>query len=83
MRLAPFASPVVLRDSTGASLGTAAAISLPAYAHTSFMLATSYPAVTGQLGTLELDTPTGGQISALGMRAAASGAITTVPVLAK
>jgi hypothetical protein len=47
------------------------------------MLATNYPAVTGILGTLELDTPTGGQIAALGIRAAPGGAITTVPVLAK
>jgi sugar lactone lactonase YvrE len=75
--------PVVLRDDKGASLGAAAAISLPAHAHTSFMLATSYPAVAGHLGTLELDTPAGGQISALGIRAAPDGAITSVPVLAK
>jgi hypothetical protein len=74
--------PVVLRSATGASLGTAAAIQLPAYAHTSFMLATNYPAVAGQFGAMELDTPTGGQISALGIRAAPDGAITTVPVLA-
>jgi hypothetical protein len=74
--------PVILRDDTGASLGTAAAISLPAYAHTQFMLAADYPAVSGRLGTLELDTPAGGQISALGIRAAPDGAITTVPVLA-
>jgi hypothetical protein len=75
--------PVVLRDDTGASLGAAAAIQLPAYAHTSFMLATSYPAVSGRFGTLELDTPAGGQISALGIRATPGGAITSVPVLAK
>ena len=61
----------------------AAAINLPAYAHTSFMLATSYTAVSGHLGTLELGTPSGGQISALGIRATPGGAITTVPVLAK
>jgi hypothetical protein len=30
-----------------------------------------------------LDTPVGGQISALGIRATPGGAITTVPVLAK
>jgi hypothetical protein len=75
--------PVVLRDDTGASLGTAAGISLAANAHTSFLLATSYPAVTGRRGTVELDTPSGGQISVLGIRQAASGAITTVPALAK
>jgi len=75
--------PVVLRDDTGASLGAAAPITLPAHAHTSFMLASSYPAVAGHLGTLELDTPSGGQISALGIRATPGGAITSVPVLAK
>jgi hypothetical protein len=75
--------PVVLRDNTGASMGTVPAISLGAYAHTSFLLATNYPAVAGQLGTMELDTPTGGQISALGVRAEPSGAITSVPVLVK
>jgi hypothetical protein len=75
--------PVVLRGDTGATLGTAAAISLPAYAHTSFMLATNYAAVAGRRGTIELDTPAGGKISALGIRATPGGAITTVPVLAK
>jgi sugar lactone lactonase YvrE len=74
--------PVVLRDDTGASLGAAASIPLAAHAHTSFMLATNYPAVAGHLGTLELDTPTDGQIAALGIRAAPDGAITSVPVLA-
>jgi hypothetical protein len=74
---------VVLRNSEGASLGTAAAISLPALGQNTFMLASSYPAVAGQLGTLELDTPSGGQISVVGIRQAATGAITTVPALAK
>lgn len=75
--------PVVLRDNTGAILGAAAAIGLLANGHASFLLAASYPAVAGKLGTMELDTPAGGQISALGIRAAASGAITSVPTLAK
>jgi hypothetical protein len=74
--------PVILRDDTGASLGAAAAIGLPAYSHTSFMLAGSYPVVAGKRGTMELDTPAGGQVSALGIRATPGGAITTVPVLA-
>jgi hypothetical protein len=75
--------PVTLRDDTGASLGAAAAISLPAHSHTSFMLAGSYPAVAGKRGTLELGTPAGGQITALGIRATPGGAITSVPVLAR
>jgi len=74
---------VVLRDDAGASLGAAAPIPLPPYGHTSFLLASAYPAVAGHLGTLELDTPTGGQISALGIRATPGGAVTSVPVLAK
>jgi hypothetical protein len=75
--------PVILRDDTGASLGAAAAINLPPYGHVSFMLATNYSAAAGKRGTLELDTPTGGQISALGIRAIPGGAITSVPVIAK
>ena len=77
--------PVVLRDDTGASLGSAA-IKLAAYAHTSFMLTDptyGYPATAGKRGTLELDTPTGGQISAIGIRADPDGAITSTPVIAK
>jgi hypothetical protein len=75
--------PVVLTDNTGASLGAAASIPLAAYGQTSFMLAGNYPAVVGKLGAMELDTPAGGQISAIGIRAAPSGAITSVPVLVK
>ena len=75
--------PVALCDDTGASLGMASTIQLAAYAHTSFMLAANYPAVADRRGTIEFDTPAGGQISALGIRAAPGGAITTVPVLAK
>ena len=75
--------PVTLRDDTGASLGTVAGISLAANAHTSFLLVSSYPAVAGRRGTIELDTPAGGQVSALGIQQSAGGAITTVPVLAK
>ena len=74
--------PVVLRDGAGASLGSAA-IPLAAYGHTAFMLAATYPATAGRLGTLELDTPAGGQIGALGIRATQSGAITSIPALAK
>jgi hypothetical protein len=79
--------PVVIRDDAGFSLGTAT-IDLAARGHTSFMLADSYPVTTGKRGTIEFDTPAGGQISALGLRAAPTGvgsnfAITTLPVLAK
>ena len=75
--------PVVLTDNTGASLGPAAAINLAAYGHISFMLAGTYPAVAGTMGALEMDTPAGAQISAMGIRASPGGAFTSVPVLAK
>jgi uncharacterized repeat protein (TIGR01451 family) len=75
--------PVILTDNTGASLGAAASVNLPAYAHTSFLLSTNYSAVAGKFGAAEFDAPAGGQISILGIRAAPDGAITTVPALAK
>ena len=79
--------PVTLKDDQGNSLGAAAAITLAAHAHESFLLATNYPAVSGHFGTLELDQPTASpaaaQISAIGIRATPGNAITSVPVLAK
>jgi hypothetical protein len=74
--------PVVLRDDTGANLGTAA-INLAAHGHTSFILTSSYASVAGKRGTVEFDTPAGAQISVLGLRATPTGAVTTIPVLAK
>jgi hypothetical protein len=74
--------PVALRGANGTSLGPVTPIQLGPYAHESFMLAGNYPAVANQFGSMELDTPTGGQISALGIRAAPDGALTTVPVFA-
>ena len=74
--------PVIIRDDTGASLGTAT-IDLAALGHTSFMLATRYAFVAGKRGTVEFDTPAGAQITALGIRATGAGALTTIPVLAK
>jgi hypothetical protein len=74
--------PIVLRDDTGASLGTAT-INLAAHGHTSFMLTGSYGSVAGKRGTVEFDTPAGGQISVLGLRATPTGAVTTIPVLTK
>jgi hypothetical protein len=74
--------PIVLRDDTGASVGTAT-INLLAHGHTSFMLTSSYASVAGKRGTVEFDTPAGGQISVLGLRATPTGAVTTIPLLAK
>jgi hypothetical protein len=74
--------PVVLRDDTGAQLGTAT-INLAAHGHTSFILANKYASVAGKRGTVEFRTPAGAQISVLGLRATPTGAVTTIPVLAK
>lgn len=74
--------PVVLRDDTGANLGTAS-ISLSANGHTSFMPTGNYASVANKRGTVEFDAPAGTQISVLGLRATPTGAVTTIPVLAK
>jgi hypothetical protein len=77
----PAAVPVTLRDATGATLATTT-IDLPALGHSSQMLTTLFPAATNMRGTVEFDTPSGGQIGALGIRATPAGAYTTIPVMA-
>jgi len=74
--------PVVLNDDTGTTLVTTT-INLAALGHTSFMLQDSYASVAGKRGTVEFDNPVGAQISVLGLRATPTGAVTTIPVLAK
>jgi len=76
--------PVTVLDDTGATL-TTGTIPLAANGHTSFMLTDNtlgFPVTAGKRGTIEFQTPSGGQISALGIRAVGS-IITTIPVLAK
>ena len=76
--------PVTVLDDTGATL-TTGTIPLAAKGHASFMLTDSthgFPVTAGKRGTVEFQTPSGGRISALGIRAAGS-VITTIPVLAK
>lgn len=60
-------------------------ITLPAFAHTAFMLATKYPRTNNQRGVLEITTPggtlggvTGIGVAVLGLRGNPSGALTTV-----
>ncbi len=55
----------------GAQIGNPT-ISLSALGHTSFMLndpQLGFPVTNGKRGTIEFDTPPGGQISVLGLRA--------------
>ncbi len=74
--------PVIVRDDIGTELGKAT-IQLAAHGHTSFLLANEYGFAANRRGTIEFDTPSNGQISALGIRAASTGSLTTIPVLAK
>jgi len=77
---------VVVRDDTGAVIPTkVASIPLSGNGHASFMLddpTQGFPEIEGKRGTVEFDTPSGGQISVLGLRANGT-AITTLPVLAQ
>ncbi len=74
--------PVVIRDDQGATLGTAT-INLAARGHTSFVLTNNYAYTAGKRGTVEFDTPPGTGITVLGLRATPSGALTTIPAIAK
>jgi len=76
---------VVIRDDTGAQIADALepAISLAGNGHTSFVLSTLFPVTANKRGTIEFDTPTGGQISVLGLRfTPPNNALTTIPALA-
>ncbi len=74
--------PVIVRDDIGTELGKTT-IQLAAHGHTSFLLANEYGFSANRRGTIEFDTPSNGQISALGLRAASTGSLTTIPVLTK
>jgi hypothetical protein len=80
--------PVVIRDETGAVIGSSpglvvAPIALPGSGHSSFVLSTQYPFTANIRGTIEFDTPQGGQISVLGLRfTPPNNALTTIPALA-
>ncbi len=71
--------PVTIRDSTGSAV-LGAQVNLPAFGHKTFMLADLYSATLNQRGVIEFQTPAGGHISALGLRANGA-ALTTLPVL--
>lgn len=72
--------PVIIRDDAGTEI-LPTALTLAAQGHTSFMLNQQYPVTAGKRGTVEFETPQGGQISVLGLRASGP-ALTTLPVLA-
>jgi trimeric autotransporter adhesin len=78
---------IIIRDDTGTKIASGA-ISLPGNGHTSFDLSDStagFPVTANKRGTVEFDTPAGGQISVLGIRTTPLGAsktLTTIPALA-
>jgi hypothetical protein len=75
------AVPVTLYNDTGATLGTAS-INLPANGHTSFILKDQFPAAANIRGSVKFGSGSG-QIGALGIRANASGAYTSIPAMAQ
>jgi hypothetical protein len=73
---------VIIRDDTGAQL-TTDSLAVSASGHSSFVLSTQYSVTRGKRGTVEFDTPPGGQISVLGIRfTPPNNALTTIPALA-
>jgi hypothetical protein len=74
---------ITIRDFTGAVI-LSDTLTLAAMGHTSFNLVDRYASATAQRrGTLEFRTPTAGQISVLGLRFNATGALSTIPAIAK
>ncbi len=82
----------IIRDDTGTQIGSGTLTALPGHGQIAFVLpdaATGFPVTANKRGTVEFDTPAGGQISVLGIRntpqATALGTVTTlttVPALA-
>jgi len=73
--------PVVIRNDTGAPVQNTS-ISLSGDGHTSFVLSAQFPMTANIRGTIEFDTPAGGQISVLGIRYTPPGTMTTIPAMA-
>ena len=73
---------VIIRDDNGGTLQTTS-VTVPALGHTSFNLASRNPIADQRRGTVEFQTPAGGQISVLGLRFSPTTAFTTIPPLAK
>ena len=76
--------PVIIRDDAGNVISTpGTTISLGGNGHTAFVLSTQFPITANKRGTIEFDTPAGGQISVLGLRfTPPNNALTTIPALA-
>lgn len=75
------AIPVVFRDDAGNVLASDT-ITLNPQGHLSFVVTTNYPSTVGKRGTVVFQTPSGGQISAIAIRAVAT-TFTTIPAATK
>jgi hypothetical protein len=73
---------IVIRDDNGFVLQSNT-VTLAALAHTSFNLADRFPIAAQRRGTVEFQTPAGGQISVIGLRFSPTNAFTTIPPIAK
>ena len=81
----PATIQVVIRDNTGIQIASGPLPVLAAGGHTAFVLSDLFPVTVEKSGTVELDTPSGGQISVLGIRTTPLGSsktLTTIPALA-
>ena len=74
--------PVTIRDDQGNIL-LSALTTLPAQGHNSFDVAGSYPVTAGKRGTIQFDTPAGGQLTVLGLHFNVTGAFSTIPAVTK
>jgi hypothetical protein len=71
---------VVIRDDNGVQIGSGS-LALSDSGHTSFVLSDLFPVTAARRGTVEFDTPSGGQISVLGVRTTPPGNLTSIPAL--
>lgn len=71
---------VGVKDDAGVPIGSLF-LELPGFGHTSFVLSDRIPAANSKQGVIEILTPTNGQLSLIGIRAAATGAFTTIPAI--
>ena len=75
----PVDAPVVIRDHLGQILETGI-VSLPAMGHAAFMIGDRFASSRKIAGVISFGTPNGRQISVLALRAAPSGAFSTISV---
>jgi trimeric autotransporter adhesin len=76
---------MVVRDNAGTQIASGPLQVLAPGGHTSFLLTDQFPVTAEKTGTVEFDTPSGGQISVLGIRTTLLGSsktLTTIPALA-